>query len=259
MLRRTVKTLRVIAAISVDRAKWAIEFGQFLLYKFYRDSVTASDSSSIGTGKPQSDSAQLTDSPSLSQGKNLSEALAVFESSRYSAGKAISDGLDLSEQRLHQVSKPLSESPYIADLPSLGFSASRSDNGSASDDSSHLVGKGLDDQAGAVDSSIFGVVKNLSDGVYLGDLIGAFNTSKLISESIAATDDINGAAADDDQNMQFFKVTSDNGAITDNQVKSLQPARSDSGTTTDSGSGRGQDYCDFSYFAEDYVGYSFTF
>ena len=52
---------------------------------------------------------------------------------------------------------------------------------------------------------------------------------------------------------------SDNGSFSDSDVKSVGLSRSDAGVAADSGSLRSQGYCDFTYFAEDYVGASRTF
>jgi len=83
---------------------------------------------------------------------------------------------------------------------------------------------------------------------------------KSLSDSVGVTDDVDGEASVlDDQEMQFFKSTSNVANVTESHVKLAQKVASDSASTSDSGSYRGQGYCAFDYFAEDYVGFSGTF
>lgn len=63
----------------------------------------------------------------------------------------------------------------------------------------------------------------------------------------------------DSEVLNTSKNLSDNGGIIDAQVVQFTKVSSDSGVTADSGSLRSQGYCDFTYFAEDYVGASRTF
>jgi hypothetical protein len=51
----------------------------------------------------------------------------------------------------------------------------------------------------------------------------------------------------------------DSGAATDSVDKTIAPAKSDSASMTDTGAVKMQGYCDITYFAEDYVGVTFTF
>ena len=196
---------RVVANVSLNYLRVSIEFGQFLLYKLFKETPSATDQTAVDFATTKADQAGASDQNLLNTGKPLSDALAAFETSTKSSGKALSDDSSLTDEHSYQ----------------LG--ASRSDSAN------------------------------------IGDLIANFAHLKALTDSVQVTDDINGAAADDDQNMTFLKVTSDASTIVDNQLKSLQPVKSDSATALDAGSARMQDYCDFSYFAEDYVGVSFTF
>ena len=84
--------------------------------------------------------------------------------------------------------------------------------------------------------------------------------SRSFSDTAFATDDVDGAAsAQDDQEMHFSKVTSDISHVSESAVKLTSKTLTDSGVMSDSGTFRGQGYCDFDYFADDYVGFSGTF
>ena len=250
---------RVVANVSLNYLRVSIELGQFLLYKLFKETPTATDQTSVDFATTKPDQAGVSDQNLLNTVKNLSEALAAFETSTRSSGKALSDDSSLTDEHSYQLGTGRSDAANIGDL--FAYSAGRTfaDSAGAADESTLASNKAESDQVGGSDVQTSAIGKILSNGVFLGDLIANFAHSKALTESIQATDDINGAAADDDQNMTFVKVTSDSSTIADNQLKSLQPVKSDSATVLDTGSARMQDYCDFSYFAEDYVGVSFTF
>ena len=63
----------------------------------------------------------------------------------------------------------------------------------------------------------------------------------------------------DDQEMQFTKVRTEIAVVAESALKLAGKVASDSASATESGSYRGQGYCSFDYFAEDYVGFSGTF
>jgi hypothetical protein len=100
--------------------------------------------------------------------------------------------------------------------------------------------------------------KNLSDAVSSSET-QTFNYGKTISDSTTVTDDVNGASAGDDQTMSFFKYNSNTANTSDSVIKSPNKILSDATAASDSGSFRGQGYCDFTYFDDDYVGYKVTF
>lgn len=120
--------------------------------------------------------------------------------------------------------------------------------------------KSLVDTASTSDALSFDYVKSLADTFSTGD---AFSHSfvKSVTDSIHATDDLDGeASVEDDQNMSFVKKRSDSTFALDSiSVKSITKAFADTATTGEYGSLRGQGYCDFTYFAEDYVGFYQTF
>lgn len=76
--------------------------------------------------------------------------------------------------------------------------------------------------------------------VYLRDFTDSFSTS-------------------DSDTIDFGAVKSDDGALTDSDVKSMTKSLAEAPSAASSGSLRSQGYCDFTYFAEDYVGASRTF
>lgn len=89
--------------------------------------------------------------------------------------------------------------------------------------------------AAATDNSFRGVNKPLTEGITLID------------------------GMDGDLDFDFIKVVSELVAPLDAKVVDFQPTKADNVLTTSSGILAMQDYCDITYFLEDYVGISRTF
>jgi hypothetical protein len=144
---------------------------------------------------------------------------------------------------------------------SLSFSGSfvRSDSIGASDVLSHLTGKTLQDSWTVSDAQTVSAGKGLTDTASTSES-QTFNITKALADTANVTDDFDGAASiEDDQVMQF--VTSRSEIATASESASLLAGKglADSASTGDSGSLRMQGYCDDSYFAETYLGTSITF
>ena len=123
------------------------------------------------------------------------------------------------------------------------------------------LSKIVSDASSAAESKSLAVSKPLSDSSSASESIALQTTFiRAFSDSAFATDDVDGEASiQDDQEMQFTKVRSEIALVAETAVKSSGKAVSDSGLVSDAGSFRGQGYCDFDYFADDYVGFSGTF
>jgi hypothetical protein len=160
-----------------------------------------------------------------------------------------------------------------------------------------LLGKALQDNSSATDAPSKGVSKAATDAGSGSDS-NAKTVGKNITDQLFSTDDINGAGADDDQNISFFKVLSnpafaienivllaaflrsfsntatatdlpvllagkvsaDSGEASDAQVKLSTMGKSDTIAAGSAGTVLNQDYVDNAfYFADDYVGVKRTF
>jgi hypothetical protein len=77
---------------------------------------------------------------------------------------------------------------------------------------------------------------------------------KALSDAFGMIDNMDG-----DIEYLFFKVTSDSISSLDAQIIDFNPQKADNIATDDSGVLSMQDYCDITYFLEDYVGISRTF
>jgi len=99
------------------------------------------------------------------------------------------------------------------------------------------------------------VTKVLNEIPTVTEVVAKTLPAKSIAENIYATDDVNGAAAGDDQITQYFKVLTEPTHINDTAAKNLARVLIDICNTTSAGSLSIQDYTvDMTYFLEDYVG-----
>ena len=144
-----------------------------------------------------------------------------------------------------------------------------------SDDETLLVGKNLNDSIGLTETfvrtlvfirdftdsfgvaedSTFVVDKVLHDGFAFSEHT-AFATTKLLTDGVAMSDT---PSAVDGSQYSFSKYITNIAFATDTTTIQAQKSLPETVSGVDSGYLRGQGYCDFTYFAEDYVGYSRTF
>jgi len=97
-----------------------------------------------------------------------------------------------------------------------------------------LFSKALQDNAGASDANTKAVTKAPTDSSEALDA-AALAFGKTIADTVGATDDVNGIDVDDDQNIIFFKVTSNSSSVADVFVRVAAYLRSfsDAANTTD--------------------------
>lgn len=206
--------------------------------------------------------------------------------------------------RLQAISKRLLSSNIskriIAASVKLGifiFLFATSSAASALETIAKLFGKAIQDNPSASDAASKAITKPATDGSEASDT-NSKTVGKTITDQIFSTDDINGAGADDDQNILFFKVLShpsfavdnivllaaylrsfsnavsgsdslvlsngkvsaDSSEVSDAAVKLTGLGKSDTINSIDAGYALNQDYVDNAfYFADDYVGSKRTF
>ena len=159
------------------------------------------------------------------------------------------------------------------------FFKNLTDSSALADDATVAFTKVLADESSIADVDIIEFFKNLADGAATADAL-AFNYSSALTDTVFATDDVDGSASIlDDQEMQYFKNTTNLASASDSFSRTVAFTRSFAETPsitdlaaltygktfletpsfTDAGSLRSQGYCDFTFFAEDFVGASRTF
>tara|TARA_Y100001938_G_scaffold4849_1_gene6105 strand:+ start:568 stop:1275 length:708 start_codon:yes stop_codon:yes gene_type:complete len=174
---------------------------------------------------------------------NLSENASIADSEIIDYQKNISENPVLADQSVLSTAKSLTDSSSISDSQVFSTSTVHADSGIVSDSLANNLSKSIVD------------ISTVND-VFLKNI--TFN--RAFTDNAFATDDVDGAAsAEDDQEIQFFKVIANIGLATEQDVKLFEKQISDIINVSDAGVFRGQGYCDFEYFADDYVGFSGNF
>lgn len=142
----------------------------------------------------------------------------------------------------------------------ISFFKNLTDDAALADDVSWEFTKALHDDAGLTDDQVIDFFKTLVNQANVTD-VQSMALIKDLRDSLWVTDDPDGAASiADEQTMAFIKGRTDMAAVSDAfQSMSFDKALVDSALITDTGSLRSQGYCEFSYFAEDFVGASRSF
>lgn len=174
--------------------------------------------------------------------------------------KEFTDTASTTDTTSFDIDKNIADTQAVADLAALNVTRPVTDTASMTDSSTLAVIKGPQDTATATDGDpVFAVGKGISDISVVSELF-TVDLTKVLSDSVDATDDVNGAAAGDESKLRVFKVITENGSVAESHVLSPTKGLSDSASTSESGLVFAQDYVDNpQYFASDYVGQSQSF
>lgn len=211
--------------------------------KVASDSGAFTDQHFSSVAKAFIDSSALTDFTTFSGSKTISDALSVTDDSN---GAAIGDDQTI------QAFKPIEENPSALDVVGKLFITSFADAVVTSDSAivSNIVENDASDSFGMTDLLSFNLGKGATDGLAAGEVF-EFVVGKLIADDPVFADETA---------LSFARPSlQDTGNFSDSAVKLVDVNTSDSGDFADSGSLRSQGYCDFTYFADNYVGTSRTF
>ena len=155
------------------------------------------------------------------------------------------------------ITKQLTDIAALAEQISLGTSKSFADSQALSDLYTAVVSFNRDfaDTASFSDAATRSVDKVLADSVAEADA-ATLAVTKLIADSLAMADSVVGISFVDQENDA---LAIDDLGVDDDPAWDLGKNLSEAVSTSDSGLLIMQDYCDITYFAEDYVGLSRTF
>lgn len=167
------------------------------------------------------DTYSVDDNVSLRPIKNFTHSFSVGDDETLAVTKGLKDSIGLTETFVR----------------TLVFVRDFDDSFSVSEDSTFVVDKALQDGFAFTEHTAFDVVKLLTDGVAMSDTSSAVDGSQ----------------------YSFSKYITNIAFASDATIVETQKGLSETVSGVDSGYLRGQGYCDFTYFAEDYVGYSRTF
>lgn len=254
----------------------------FDFYKYLSHTAVATDEPALSVEKPLFDSVTgLEDSTYVFTKKVKEDTVGIVETEFYEFGKALTEAPQLTDDdAILQFFKNSQDALAFTDVETIDFAKFLVDAVGVTDD--------VDGAASVLDDQEMQFVKNTSDVAAATDqfvrvvqFTRAFNDAPSLTDNdtLAVGKNIADAASTSDTNRYDFDklltdtpvatesialdVTlapfTDNGGVTD--IADVVPNKvvSDTTSMTDAGSYRSQGYCDFTYFAEDYVGASGTF
>ena len=219
-----------------------------LLSKHIADTVGVPDTSTLSFGKVNTDAvslsdviqttlifirsfadlAILSDDQAKSVAKSIVETVAASDALSKSFAASYANTVSVVEAASLSVAKAFTESISTADVRTLSVDKALAEALTLADSTVWSVAKVVDDAPFVVDNSAYVATKALADGVGLNELL-SFNYS------LAATID----------NVTFTGDTA---------VLDFSKAAAEIVSLADAGLIVSQDYCDLTYFAEDYVG-----
>jgi len=196
----------------------------------------------------------------LSAATSASTLAAQYVKGIFFKFKEFTDSASTTDTTSFDIDKTIADTQAVTDLAALNVTRPVTDTASMTDSNTLAVTKGPQDTATVTDGDpIFDVTKGPRDIAIASELF-TVDLSKVLSDSVNATDDVNGAAAGDESKLRVFKVVTDNGSVAESHVLSPTKGLSDSASTSESGLVFAQDYVDNpQYFASDYVGQSQSF
>jgi len=188
-------------------------------------------------GKVLADLAALVEETNITFGKALADSTSFVDIAALDTTKELADllGIPVDIAAKH-FTKALEDSVTLADAPALLAQLAQTDALSTADTATVEANfNPANDTANVTDTTVFEQNKGLSDDITLLDGI-----------SIVVQ-------------RQIVKLFSDLVAATDAQILDITTQKADNITASSSGYLLMQDYCDMTYFLEDYVGLSRTF
>lgn len=283
LLARTTG-LSISAAVTALSLKAEVVVGFFLRQFFATDEASVTDTQTLDVTKPLTESPSVVDADVITLLKRFSDSGALTDDDVLTIIKGLTETPAVTEAHIIAFTKPLTDSGAITDAHSLTSVKPLTEAPSLTDNDTLEIIKiaGDDTNHDYCDLSYFAedyIAGDRTDRAYVAET-NVVSITKFLTDQTFVTDDLDGeATAEDDQEIAFVKTRTDigvasdsfdrtvvylrdfaeNGSASESAVKLTTKARSDSAAFTDSGNLRSQGYCDFTYFAEDYVGASRTF
>jgi len=100
MIKSKLEFSKAISKIAFNKAIAAFEFGYYYIFRYFTDSASVSDQSSLNVGKPLADAGRVADQQTLATAKGLAEAPTVQEQTSFDVEKPVSDTLTTADSGL---------------------------------------------------------------------------------------------------------------------------------------------------------------
>ena len=281
-----------------DNAQLADEIAMDF-YKALTEEAGLTDLKILNFFKSLADSAAAMDLMAVEMSRPVADQFSVLEASVKDFGKALTESADVSDLEVFSFFKTLADESSVSDIAVTEVGKNADDSAGFTDEAYRDFTKAIFDQvsvtddwdgaASVDDDQSMHFEKQVTDVAAVGDLLDrvvafvrsfedaaqitdatTFDAGKVLSETGLFTDsDIrfdqtkeleDSPAVEELISKEFTpEPKQDSFAVIDDFSKSPGAVKTDSASFTDTGSLRSQGYCDFSYFAEDYVGASRTF
>jgi hypothetical protein len=234
-LSASVSAVQLAAATQAAVITLVYELGLFLLLVDREDGVSVDENLQRSFSKRLTDAFRAVDAHALGFQKSAQDAVALTDAETLSIFKNNSDLLQLVDIRAVAVAKALADGALTQDKLVNAVNKALVDLAAVIDNKSLATGKVVGDALAIADEAFASVSKSLTDtaGVFDGDLL---LVQKSLFDVVGVTDDIDGALTiEDDQEVNFFKFTSNIAGATDDFARVVDYVRkfNDAGSVGD--------------------------
>lgn len=212
---------------------------------------------SIDTELAYTDSVSLPDYiiRTLEYIRNFTDTTTTVDALSYTFARPLANSFGLADSKSFAFSRPVSSSFGSTDFATTHLTKGNFETLSVPDTSRWIVQKGLLDSFSHTDSNVKSVAKGLANSVATSETFRK-TIGRVITDGFAMNDT---ADLVDGVTYQTVKYITNIVFTSDTSTRAWNANKADSVSLTSSGSLTSQNYCDLSYFAEDYVGESRTF
>ena len=258
--------LAIVKALTEQPA--LVDFHAFAQTKPFTDSGSVAEDATLQPGKVVADASAFTDNDTLDVTKDVGGDTAqdycdvTYFLEDYTVGDRL-DRIFLGDQEEFTYVKNVSEQIFVTDDidgeasieddQEIAFVKTRTEIVAITDvfDRDVAYSRGFTETPAANDSPAKVVGRPALDS---GTASDSFSRTVVYLRDFTHL-----AGTTDTDTIDFGSVKSDDGLLSDSEVKSGGKFITESPSAVSSGTLRSQGYCDFTYFAEDYVGASRTF
>lgn len=260
-IRTFTDTTEPVEALSYTFARpLAHTFGttdatSFTAQKPLFSSFGSTDFTTTALTKANFHSVAVPDTVLKSSTKSLSSSFSQTDAVSTNTGKALANTFTTTDATSYAFTRPLASSFGSTDFATTHLTKSNVDSFSFADSLTKDVNSRLTDTFSHVDSTVMSADKALAHFVTTTDVHNTI-IGRVINDGFAMND-----AADlaDGITYQTVKYVTNVTFVNDSSSRAWNANKADSVSLGSSGILSSQNYCDLSYFAEDYVGVSRTF
>jgi hypothetical protein len=220
----------------ISAAVWQIKTADLVLAEWIEFVVAA-------------DTVLISDAVIQEFSKVLADASALSDALEQAIGLGKTDQATFTDAEIRDLSKVLADSASIQEAATLALDKALADTATVTDQSILDLSKAAEDASAFTDARVNHFTKvafseyaidyfledytEATDYVYTADA-QVFAIGKVLSDTIGATDDVNGVLADDDQIIGFFKSLDNVGTVSESKAFDLSTPRADAFSITDS-------------------------